>query len=179
MNRQNFCRNFSRKKVTSESFDNDNKVDTVSGFQNTPELKRPKTYTALSFDRINNMVNMFSLSRKPFVVCYCFREPLKTFFFDACQMTIKSRVLNLFPVPQTGRSHIINILLVSFFRSVLLITDPRFISMEKNSVRNLQYGPKTRLIRGNYLPHQQIYKEPNFPLEASLLNVHSIFGDHH
>ena len=26
-------------------------------------------------------------------------------------------------------------------------------SMEKNSVRNLQYGPKTRLIRGIYCIH--------------------------
>ena len=25
--------------------------------------------------------------------------------------------------------------------------------MEKNSVRNLQYGPKTRLIRGMYVVH--------------------------
>ena len=29
------------------------------------------------------MANLFSLSRKPFVVCYCFREPIKTLFFDA------------------------------------------------------------------------------------------------
>ena len=56
------------------------------------------------------MVNLFSLSRKPFVVCYCFREPIKTLFFDACQMKKK-----------------------------------------KNSVRNLQYGPKTRLIRDIYI----------------------------
>ena len=36
-------------------------------------------------------------------------------------------------------------------------------------------------LKGNvhYLPHQQKYKEPSFPLEASLLNVHSIFGGHH
>ena len=154
MNWQKFER-FSPKKLTTESFDNDNKLtlksffcllqclyiyiyiymykdqrredgndfetDTVSVFQNTPELKRAKTYSALSFDRITffNMTNLFSLSRKPFGMCYCFREPIKTFFFDACQMTVKSRVLHLFPVPQTGRSHIINILLASFFRSVL------------------------------------------------------------
>ena len=62
---------------------NDFKTDTVSGFQNTPELKRAKTYRALSFDRINlfNMANLFSISWKPFVMCYCFREPIKTFFF--------------------------------------------------------------------------------------------------
>ena len=76
-----------------------------------------KTYSALCFDRINffNMANLFLLSRKAFVMCYCFRGPIKTFFFDACQMTVKSCVLHLFPVPQTGRSHIINILLASFF----------------------------------------------------------------
>ena len=87
-----------------------------------------KTYSALSFDRINffNMANLFLLSQKAFVMCYCFRAPIKTFFFDACQMTVKSCVLHLFPVPQTGRSHIINILLASFFRSVLQITDRVF-----------------------------------------------------
>ena len=137
------------KQLTSESFDNDNKLtlksffafcsvffyknkrrkdgndfqtNTVSGFQNTLSLHyRAKTYSALSFDRINffNMANLFLLSRKAFVMCYCFCAPIKTFFFHACQMIVKSCVLHLFPVPQTGRSHIINILLTSFFRSVL------------------------------------------------------------
>ena len=59
------------------------------------------------------MANLFLLSQKAFVMCYCFRAPIKTLFFDACQMTVKSCVLHLFPVPQTGRSHIINILLAS------------------------------------------------------------------
>ena len=36
---------------------------------------------------------------------------IKTLFFDTCQMTVKSCVLHLFTVPQTGSSHIINILL--------------------------------------------------------------------
>ena len=97
---------------------NDFETDTESGFQNTPALRQgDKTYSAPSFDRMNffNMANLFSLSRKP-VVCYCFCEPIKTFFFDACQMTVKSRVLHLFPVPQTGRSHIVNIILAPFFR---------------------------------------------------------------
>ena len=91
------------------------------------------------------MANLFSLSRKPFVVCYCFREPIKTFFLDACQMIVKSRVLHLFPVPQTGRSHTINILLASFFfgpycklRTLVYFS----IDFEKNSVRDLQYRPK-------------------------------------
>ena len=60
-------------------------------------------------------------------MCYCFRAPIKTFIFDTCQMTVKSCILHLFPVSQTGRIHIINILLASFFRSVLLIMDPRFL----------------------------------------------------
>ena len=67
---------------------NDFETDTESGFQNTPALRqRDKTYSAPSFDRMNffNMANLFSLSRKP-VVCYCFCEPIKTFFFDACQI---------------------------------------------------------------------------------------------
>ena len=56
-------------------------TDTVSGFQNTPALnQRAKTYSALSFDQINffSMANLFSLSRTPFVKCYCFREPKNT-----------------------------------------------------------------------------------------------------
>ena len=95
-------------------------------------------------------------------MCYCFRAPIKTFFFDTCQMTVKSCDLHLFPVPQTGRSHIINILLASFFSVHTVNYGPSFFpsiygprsshlghkSMEKNLVRNLQYGPKTPLIRG-------------------------------
>ena len=48
--------------------------------------QRATTYSALSFDQVKffNMANLFSLSRKPFVVCYCFREPIKTFFLDTC-----------------------------------------------------------------------------------------------
>ena len=139
---------FSKKQLTSKSFDNDNKLtlksffafcsifvffflqghaegdgndfytDTVSGFQNTPALhERAKTYSALSFARMNffNMANLVLLSRKAFVMCYCFRAPIRTFFFDACQMTVKSCVLHLFSVPQTGRSHIINLSLASIF----------------------------------------------------------------
>ena len=48
------------------------------------------------------MANLFLLCRKAFVMCYCFRAPIKTFFFDTCQMTVKSCVLPLFPVPQKG-----------------------------------------------------------------------------
>ena len=77
--------------------------------------------TVLLVLTVFNMANLFLLSRKAFVMCYCFCVPIKTFFFDACQMTVKSYVLHLFPVPQTGRSHIINILLVSFFPSAWAI----------------------------------------------------------
>ena len=57
--------------------------------------KRAKTYSALSFDRINffDIANLFLLSQKAFVMCYCFRARIKTCFFDACQMTVKSCVL--------------------------------------------------------------------------------------
>ena len=86
-------------------------------------------------------------------------------------MIVKSHVLHLFPVPQTGRSHILNILLASFFGPYcklrilffclfvffhrFMIYDPRASRlghklMEKNSVRNLQYWPKTQLMRGIY-----------------------------
>ena len=121
-----FCSVFFFHKNQRRKDGNDFEKDTVPGFQNTPALHlRAKTYSALSFDQINffNEANLFSLSRdlsrKPFVVCCCFRGPIKTFFLDACEMIVKSRVLHLFPVPETRRSHIINILLASFFRSVL------------------------------------------------------------
>ena len=55
------------------------------------------------------MTNLFSLSRKPFVMCCCFREPIKTFLFNASQMTVKSRALHLRPVPQIGTSYIIKL----------------------------------------------------------------------
>ena len=32
------------------------------------------------------MANLYLLSRKAFVMCYCFRGQIKTFFFDACQI---------------------------------------------------------------------------------------------
>ena len=31
-------------------------------------------------------------------MCYCFRAPIRTFFFDACQMTVKSCVLEAFQI---------------------------------------------------------------------------------
>ena len=103
MNWKKFER-FSQKKLTSESFDTDNKLTLksflafcsvfffffykdqrrkdgndfethiVSGYQSTPELKRAKTYGAPGFDGINffNIANLFSLSRRPFVMCYCY-----------------------------------------------------------------------------------------------------------
>ena len=85
-------------------------------------VRFPKYSSTLSFDQINffNMANLFLLSLKAFVMCYCFRASIKTFCFDTCQMTVKSCVLHLFPVTQTGRSHItICHIAISFFRSVL------------------------------------------------------------
>ena len=87
------------------------------------------------------MANLFLLSRKAFVMCYCFRAPIKTFFFDACQMTVKSCVLHLFRSPEQEEASRLG-----------------HKSMEKNSVRNLLYGPKTRLIRGVYIKTWRVYK---------------------
>ena len=61
------------------------------------------------------MANLFSPSRKPLCCVLLFSRANKTFFLDTCQMIVKSRVLHLFRVPKTGRSHIINILLAWFF----------------------------------------------------------------
>ena len=68
----------------------------------------------------------------------------------------------LFPRAPINLRGIINILLTSFSRSVLLVTNPRFSrwfmahalrawaisEREKTRIRNLQYGPRTRLVRG-------------------------------
>ena len=62
----------------------DFETDMVSSFQRAPVLHwRAEPYSALSFDRVNffSMPHLFSLSRKPFVMCYCFREPIKLSFF--------------------------------------------------------------------------------------------------
>ena len=61
----------------------------------------------------------FHFLGNPLLCGIVFCEPIKTFFLDACQMIVKSRVLHLFPVRETGRSHIINILLALFFWSGL------------------------------------------------------------
>ena len=104
---------FFPKNLTSESFDNDNKLtlksffafcsvfltrtnggkmETTSRKTQCPVskilqrfIKELKITSALSFDQINffHIANLFSLSRKPFVVCYCFREAMKTFFLMA------------------------------------------------------------------------------------------------
>ena len=89
MNWQKFKR-FSQKTLTSEYFDNDNKLTLksffafcsfFSGFQNIPELKRAKTFSALSFDRINffNMANLFSLSQPCHVLLFSWAN--KNFLF--------------------------------------------------------------------------------------------------
>ena len=52
----------------------------------------------LSFDRIKffNMANLFLPSRKALVMCYCFRAPIKTFFFwrlsNDCQIVRSATV---------------------------------------------------------------------------------------
>ena len=139
---------FSKKQLTSKSFDNDNKLtlksffafcsifvfffykdmlrkdgndfytDTVSGFQNTPALhERAKTYSALSFARMNffNMANLVLLSRKAFVMCYCFRAPIRTFFFDACQICQIVRPALVFGPPNRKKPYNKPLISLDFF----------------------------------------------------------------
>ena len=87
---------------------------------------------------------LFSLSRKAFVMCYCFREPIKTLFFDSCQMTVKS-IARLVSGPPNRKTPY-NKHLISLVFSVLTVN----YGSSLFSVHNLQYGPKTRLIRGIY-----------------------------
>jgi len=111
-----FCKDQRRKDG------NDFEKDTVPSFQNTPALHwRAKTCSAVSFDRMNFFQHGafdFTFTESLCYDCYCFRGPINTLFFEDCQMTVKSRILHLFPVPQT-ESHMINILLASFSWSAL------------------------------------------------------------
>ena len=94
---------------------------------------------------------LFSLSRKAFVMCYCFREPIKTLLFDSCQMTVKS-IARLVSGPPNRKTPY-NKHLISLVFSVRTVNYgpsffPSIYGPSANSVHNLQYGPKTRLIRG-------------------------------
>ena len=140
---------------------------TVSCSQNTPELKRAKTYSALSFDRIN-----FSTSR----ICFQFLgDPLlcaiiswanKNFLFwrlsNNCQIARPAVVSGPPNWKKPYNKHLINLVLsvctvnygsfMFFFSLIYGLRASRLglKSMEKNSVRNLQHKPKTRLISGMY-----------------------------
>ena len=92
------------------------------------------------------MANLFSLSRKAFVMCYCFREPIKTFFLDACQMIVKSRVSGLPNWKKPYNKHPISLV----FSVHPVNYGSSFFSIDLWPKRE-QYGPKTQQIRGIYL----------------------------
>ena len=52
--------------------------------------------TVLLVLTVFNMANLFLFSRKAFVMCYCFGASIKTFFFDACEMTNKWYVVRTY-----------------------------------------------------------------------------------
>ena len=111
------------------------------------------------------MANLFLLSRKAFVMCYCFRAPIKTFFFwrlsNDCQIVRPALVSG----PPNRKKPIINILLASFFSVCTVNYGSSFFSSirrKKTRIRNLQYGPKTRQIRGIYfLKFKNFQKKEN------------------
>ena len=99
----------------------------MSGFQNTPALRqRAKTYSSLSLDRVNsfNMANLFLLSQKV----------IKNFLFwrlsNECQIVLPALVSGPPNREKPYNKHLISLVF---------------------SVRNLQYGAKTRLIRGIFV----------------------------
>ena len=51
------------------------------------------------------MANFFLLSRKAFVMCYFFGAPIKTFFFDACEMTNKRYVVRTYLFALVSLTH--------------------------------------------------------------------------
>ena len=178
----------SPKKLTSESFDNDNKLTLKSFFAFCSVFFFPQGPTEERWKRLRERHNArfskilqryikelkltgllvltkYNFQHGEFV--FTFLETLccvllfawahKNFFLDACQMIVKSRVLCLLPVPQTGRSHF-NKHLVNLVFSVRTVNyGSSFFSIDlwpkirkKNAVGSLQYGPKTRLIRCMY-----------------------------
>ena len=86
-------------------------------------------------------------------------------YFTVQPTKIESCLFPACPINLGDITDLVNILLASFSRSMLSVTDPRFFpliysphtlclghkSTGKNSVRNLQYGPRTRLVRGMYI----------------------------
>ena len=87
------------------------------------------------------MANLFLLSRKAFVMCSCFRASLKTFFFDPALVSGPPNRKKPF------NKHIIS-----------LVFSVRTVNYG-SSFRNLQYGPKTRLIRSAYSLRSRPKKE--------------------
>ena len=106
------------------------------------------------------MANSFTLSRKPFVKCYCFRES------NDCQIARLALVCGRPNWKKPYNKHLISFVFsvrtvnygCSFFPSIYGPGAYKSMKKKKNSVRNLQYGPKTRLIRG-------IYRDNSFLLQ--------------
>ena len=123
--------------------------------------KRAKTYSALSFDRINffNMANLFSLSQPCHVLLFSWAN--KNFLFwrlsNDCQIARPALVSG----PRNWKVRTVNY--GSSFFSIDLW--PARFALRPNSVRNLQYGRKTRLIRGISLKNSKCCR--NFPHELT------------
>lgn len=91
------------------------------------------------------------------------RELIKNFFHDACEMTVKTHDLHLFPVPPNRMPYNKLLTCLVFSVQIVNIMDPFFFkdlwpmyfalgqqTGGKNSVLNLQYGPRARQMRGTY-----------------------------
>ena len=91
------------------------------------------------------MANLFLFSRKAFVMC-----AIKNFLFwrlsNDCQIV---RPALVFGPPNRKKPYNKHLISLVFFGPRASRLGHK--SMENNSVRNLQYGPKTRLIRGMYV----------------------------
>ena len=74
---------------------------------------------------------MFTLLWKDIVKCYCFREPIKNFFFDAFQMTVKMHNVHLFPVAPNRKLH--NKQLISLVFSLRIVNINGKNTQTKNS----------------------------------------------
>ena len=120
----------------------------------------------LTTEQTFNMAHLhcdFYFPRKAFVKSYCYRRPITCFLLWG--LSVKSLTWPaLVSSSPRQKAIIINILLTTFSRSMLWITDPHFIaliwinkSLKKNWVRNKQYGPITQLIRCVYYMAESVF----------------------
>lgn len=114
-----FAIDFGFSKTERKKDGSNFELNTVSSFQNTRASNGELKLTVL-------IVCMFTLLWKAIVKCYCFPGPIRNFFFDTCQMTVKKHNEHLFQVPPNRKPHNKQFISLVFSVHIVNITDPCF-----------------------------------------------------